>query len=215
MKVVGDLFGSGEMQLPFVLQSAECMKSAVAHLKPHMEKVEGEAKGTILFLHGNAQNLTAHALYMNGLPSVGYNVFIVDYRGYGLSSGKSDRRGVLRDAKTAYDYLRTRKGLDPNKLIIYGQSLGGAIALTLAGQQPLPGLKAVIADSAFSNYARIGREKILQVPVLGYVLWPFSPLIVSGGLSPDKFVAAISPVPVLFIHGSSDAIVPFSHSQRL
>ena len=100
-------------------------------------------------------------------------------------------------------------------MVLFGQSLGGANAISLAGREPLPGLRAVIADSAFGSYGRIGREKILRIPALGYLLWPFSPLIVSGGLSPEPVVENIAPVPLLFIHGEQDDVVPPSHSARL
>ena len=178
-------------------------------------KAQGEAKATVVFLHGNAQNLTSHAAYVDWLPAAGYNVLIVDYRGYGLSVGTPSRQGVLDDARTAYFHALRRPGVSPEKMILLGQSLGGANALTLAGREKLPGLRAVIADSAFSNYGRIGREKILQIPVLGYLLWPFSPLIVSSGLSPDKTVDRIAPVPLLLIAGDRDEVVPSTHSDRL
>ncbi|MDQ8037818.1 MAG: alpha/beta hydrolase [Pedobacter sp.] len=178
-------------------------------------KAEGQPKATVVFLHGNAQNLTSHAAYVDWLPAAGYNVLIVDYRGYGLSVGTPTRKGVLADAKAAYDYALTRADATPERMILFGQSLGGANALTLAGREKLPGLKAVVADSAFSNYGRIGREKLLKVPVLGWILWPFSPLIVSGGLSPDQTIQNIAPVPLLLIAGDKDQIVPASHSQRL
>lgn len=178
-------------------------------------KAKGEARATIVFLHGNAQNLTSHVAYVNWLPGAGYNVLIVDYRGYGLSSGKPTRRGVLDDARTAWFYARQRPDVNPEKMILFGQSLGGANAIALAGAEKLPGLKAVIADSAFSSYARIAREKIVQIPLLGYVLWPFSPLIVSGELSPEAVVEKIAPVPLLLINGDKDEVVPASHSERL
>lgn len=176
-------------------------------------KAQGEAKGTVVFLHGNAQNLTSHVLYVSWLPKEHYNVLIADYRGYGMSFGSPSRRGVYEDARAMWNYVRTRSDVDPQKLVLFGQSLGGANALALAGREPLPGLRAVIADSAFSSYGRIGREKILQIPVLGYLLWPFSPLIVSPGLSPRP--GHIAPVPLLIIHGDRDSVVPYSHSQRL
>lgn len=178
-------------------------------------KAEGEAKATVVYLHGNAQNLTAHAAYVDWLPAAGYNVLITDYRGYGLSTGEPSREGVLADAKASWFYARARADVDPQKMILFGQSLGGANAVVLAGREKLPGLKAVVADSAFSSYSRIGREKILQIPVFGYLLWPFSPLIVSGGLSPEPVIEKIAPVPLLLIHGDQDNIVPASHSHRL
>lgn len=178
-------------------------------------KAQGEAKATVVYLHGNAQNLTAHASYVDWLPAAGYNVLITDYRGYGLSVGEPSREGVLADARASWFYARSRADVNPQQMILLGQSLGGANALALAGRERLPGLKAVIADSAFSSYSRIGREKILQIPVLGYLLWPFSPLIVSAGLSPEPVIKNIAPVPVLLIHGDQDAVVPASHSDRL
>jgi fermentation-respiration switch protein FrsA (DUF1100 family) len=174
-----------------------------------------EPKATVVYLHGNAQNLTAHAAYIDWLPAAGYNVLVADYRGYGLSTGKPSRAGVLADARASWFYARSRNDVDPENMILFGQSLGGANALTLAGREKLPGLKAVVADSAFSSYSRIGREKMLQIPVLGYLLWPFSPLIVSGGLSPDAGIKNIAPTPLLLIHGNQDTVVPSSHSDRL
>lgn len=176
---------------------------------------QGVPRATVVFLHGNAQNLTAHAAYIDWLPNAGYNVLAVDYRGYGLSPGEPSRQGMLADARSAYDFALQQPGATPAKMILFGQSMGGANALTLAGREKLRGLKAVVADSAFSNYGRIGREKILQIPVLGYLLWPFSPLLVSGGLSPDTTVRNIAPVPLLLIAGDHDAVVPATHSARL
>lgn len=178
-------------------------------------KAEGEAKATIVFLHGNAQNLTSHVAYVNWLPAAGYNLLIVDYRGYGLSAGKPSRQGVFDDAKAAYFYALSRPEVNPEKMILFGQSLGAANAIALAGRAQLPGLKAVIAESPFSSYGSIAREKILQIPLAGYLLWPFSPLLVSNGLSPVPVVEKISPVPLLLIHGDRDEVVPPSHSDRL
>ncbi len=176
---------------------------------------QGEVRGTVVFLHGNAQNLTAHAAYVDWLPAAGYQVLIIDYRGYGLSAGQPSRRGVFEDAKTAWHYAYRRAGVTQDKMILLGQSLGGANALALAGRERLPGLRAVIADSAFSGYTRIGREKMLDIPVLGWLLWPFSPLIISPGLSPDWVADKIAPVPLLLIHGDRDQTVPAHHSERL
>jgi fermentation-respiration switch protein FrsA (DUF1100 family) len=178
-------------------------------------KAQGEARATVVYLHGNAQNLTSHVLYVNWLPEAGYNVLLVDYRGYGLSPGSPSRKGVYEDARAAWTYARTRPDVDAEKMILFGQSLGGATALALAGREKLPGLRAVVADSAFSSYGGIGREKILQIPLLGYLLWPFSPLIVSGELSPAPVVKNIAPVPLLLIRGDRDAVVPPAHSEHL
>ncbi|MFZ5559960.1 MAG: alpha/beta hydrolase [Pseudomonadota bacterium] len=178
-------------------------------------KAQGEPRATVVFLHGNAQNLTAHVLYVDWLPAAGYNVLIVDYRGYGRSPGRPSRQGLFEDARAAWFYALSRQDVDPQKMILLGQSLGGATALSLAGREKLPGLRAVVAESAFSSFGGIGREKLLEIPGAGYLLWPFSPLIISGELSPAPVVDRISPVPLLLIHGSRDNIVRPSHSDRL
>lgn len=175
---------------------------------------EGEVKGTVLHLHGNAQNLTAHVAYVDWLPAAGYQVLTIDYRGYGLSSGRPDRKGLQRDVAAAWAWLRQHPDVNPERLILLGQSLGAANALRFAGSRP-PGLRAVVADSPFAGYGRIGREKLLQIPLLGWVLWPLSPLIISDGLSPEPVVSQIAPVPLLLMHGDRDATIPFHHSERL
>lgn len=178
-------------------------------------KAQGEPKGTVVFLHGNAQNLTAHAPYVGWLPAEGYNVVIADYRGFGLSSGTPSRQGLQKDARAMWAYACKRPDVDPERMILYGQSLGAVNALVLAGSERLPGLRGVVAEAPFSSYGRISREKMLQIPVLGLLLWPFSPLIVSPGLSPEPVVANIAPTPLLLIHGDRDDVVPISHSERL
>ncbi|MDF2446330.1 MAG: hydrolase or acyltransferase, alpha/beta fold family [Moraxellaceae bacterium] len=206
-----------EAQIGYSIPHEDVWIATTDNLRLHgwFLKAQGASKGTVVFLHGNAQNLTSHVLYVSWLPEAGYNVLIVDYRGYGMSLGEPTRRGVYDDARAAWHYARTRKDVDPERLILFGQSLGGATALALAGREELPGLRAVVADSAFSSYGSIGREKILQIPVLGYLLWPFSPLIVSSELSATPVVRKIAPVPLLLIHGDQDTVVPYSHSQRL
>lgn len=179
-------------------------------------KAQGSARGTIVHLHGNAENLTSHVHYVDWLPAAGYNVLAFDYRGYGQSEGWPYRRGVFEDARAAYDYARSRGDVDAQRMILLGQSLGGANAIALAGRERLPGLKAVVAESAFSDYHRIAIEKMEQIPLLlGYALLPLSTVLVSDELSPEPVAGDIAPVPLLLITGEADQTVPASHSQRL
>lgn len=171
--------------------------------------------GTVIHFHGNAQNLSAHVSFVDWLPRYGFNLFVFDYRGYGLSDGEPSRKGVYRDSRAAWDYVVSRSDIDTNRIVLLGQSLGGANALALAGREELPGLRAVVADSAFSSYRRIAREKMGQMPIVALFSWPFSYLMLTDAYNPEDVVDGISPVPVLLIRGTNDRIVPPWHSRRL
>ena len=178
---------------------------------------QGEPRGDVYFLHGNAQNISSHILNVSWLPEAGYNVFMPDYRGYGRSSGNIDLEGALHDAETGLRWLGRRDRGDL-PLYLLGQSLGGALAVTLASewepaQQP-PELSGVIADSAFSGFRAIAREKLAGF----WLTWPFqAPL---SWTIPDQYegvdrIGDISPVPVMVIHSVRDGIIPFHHGLAL
>src|SRR5437879_2787088 len=82
-------------------------------------------KGTIIHFHGNAENVSSHFGFSYWLTSFGYQVFIFDYRGYGASQGKPTEHGLVQDGIAAIEYARRRKDVDPKRLVIWGQSLGG------------------------------------------------------------------------------------------
>ena len=175
----------------------------------------GLARATIVHFHGNAENLSTHVRYVDWLPAQGYNVLEFDYRGYGLSAGSPSREGVYQDSLAAVRYAESRSDVDRHALFLLGQSLGAAQAITVAGSGQFPELKGVIAESGFSSYTRIAREKVLGIPVLGWLIWPFTPLLVSDGHAPEDVVGKIAPIPLLLIHGRLDPVVPYSHADRL
>jgi uncharacterized protein len=110
----------------------------------------GPAKGTVLHLHGNAANVSNHLPLVAWLPARGFNLLTLDYRGFGRSQGTPSLDGVVDDAAAALAYLRTRRDVDSTRLIVVGQSLGGAICdegVSRAGQGPDHGL-AISACSA-------------------------------------------------------------------
>ena len=80
---------------------------------------KGDPKGTVIHFHGNAQNMTAHFDFVSWLPSEGFNLFVFDYRGYGKSAGKPNRKGVYEDSLAAVDYVRSRQGVDKNRILIF------------------------------------------------------------------------------------------------
>jgi fermentation-respiration switch protein FrsA (DUF1100 family) len=175
----------------------------------------GEARATVLYLHGNAENISTHFPNVAWLPAAGFNVLALDYRGYGASEGSPTLDGVLMDVDAAMRSLLARPDVDPARIIIFGQSLGGALAIHYAAHSAHRGnVRAVVADSPFSDYRRIAREKLAAF----FLTWPFqwmASTAVNNEYSPEASVRSLSPIPLLLIHGDRDSIVPPHHSQRL
>lgn len=176
---------------------------------------DGKALGTVLFLHGNAENISTHIGSVYWMPAAHLNVFLIDYRGYGLSDGVATLPGVIADAESALRALVKRSDVDPNNIILFGQSLGGAIATYVAAHSPLRShLRALVIDSTFADYHRIAREKLAGF----WLTWPFQyPLsfTVNDDYSPIKAIPAVSPIPVLIIHSERDQIIPIQHARDL
>ena len=174
-----------------------------------------EARGTILVCHGNVENISTHVRLDRWLVEAGYNLFIFDYRGYGRSGGQPDVKGVHRDAEAALETLITRLLHPGSRIIVFGKSLGGAIATHLvATSRHKDRMKALILDSVFSDYRMIAREKIAD-SVVG---WPFQyPLsfLVNNDYSPMKRIKDIAPIPLLIVYGTDDRIVPGHHGRLL
>lgn len=163
-----------------------------------------EAKGTVIHLHGNAQNMTAHWNFAECVPRRGFNLFTFDYRGFGDSDPvRPDPKGVFEDSVAALDYLRSRTDIETGKIFVFGQSLGGMLAIAAAGASP-KGIRAVLAEAPFHSYSATVKDKM-----------PGSGLVLDDTYTATRYVAKISPIPLLLIHGTADVIVPYSHSVRL
>lgn len=162
-------------------------------------------KGTIVFSHGNAGAMGYHLGFVVWLVDAGYQVFMYDYRGFGKSGGVLDRRGMVNDVKAAFAHVRTRPDVDANRLISFGHSLGGAKSLTAIGETPVKGLRAIVTDGAFASYQSMARVVAGQVGAG----------VVSDELSPKDYIAKVSPVPVLIVHGDKDEVVPVSEGKLL
>lgn len=170
---------------------------------------------TLLHLHGNAENISTHLGSVYWMPKKGVSVLLVDYRGYGLSEGQATLEGLHKDIERATHYLRNRADVDQKKLILLGQSLGAAMALYSAAQPGMRGnFKAVIAESAFSGYRDIAKEKLASTWLTYPFQW-FLPFLIQDNFSPLKTLKQIAPTPVLLIHGSSDHIVSIANSERI
>ena len=155
-----------------------------------------DAELTILYSHGNAEDIGAIRPYLEMLRDEGFSVLAYDYRGYGTSDGKPSERGVCQDVEAAYEYLLTQLNTAPNRIIAMGRSVGGAVALHLACRKQVSGL---VLESSFVTAFRV----VTHIPLL-----PF-----------DRFrnIDKIKQIrcPILVIHGKDDRIIPFWHGERL
>lgn len=175
----------------------------------------GTPQATVLFLHGNAENISTHFLNVAWMPAKGFNVLALDYRGYGSSGGTPSLAGVQLDIDAALEALLERPDVERRRIVLFGQSLGGALAIHYAARGKHRGaLRAVIGDSCFADYRAIVKEKLAGF----FLTWPFQwlpALTVNNDYSPLASVRAVSPLPLVLIHGERDAIVPALHSKRL
>jgi fermentation-respiration switch protein FrsA (DUF1100 family) len=158
----------------------------------------------LLVLHGNAGNLgtPGRAEHARQLQSLGLGVLALDYRGYGESSGTPSEAGTYVDARTAYDYLRVTRGIPAERIVIYGHSLGSAVAVELATSVPAAGL---IAEGAFTSAPDLGSEVYPFLPVRLLARNQFNSLARIGRLR----------MPLLVIHGRDDQTIPIAHGRRL
>jgi len=181
----------------------------------HARPIGPEPPPTVVFLHGNAGNVANHLGGAAWLPGQGFQVFLFDYRGFGLSEGEPDVRSVHLDAMAAILTVAARDDVDRDRLVVIGQSIGGAIALdavaTLDGEVPI---RALVIDSAPSDFRGIAREKLASF----WLTWPLQyPLAwtVPATPRPIDAAAALQGHRLLFVHGDHDTIVPPHHSFEL
>ncbi|MBD3245857.1 MAG: alpha/beta fold hydrolase [Candidatus Omnitrophica bacterium] len=160
-----------------------------------------EARCTVLLFHGNGGNIGHRIEKIAFLHSAGANVYLIDYRGYGKSEGSPSEEGLYRDAFAAYRYLRETKHIPPERIILYGESLGGAVAVHTAVHRPVGG---VILEGTFSSGRDLAREYYPWLPSVF-----FSPLYDSM-----RKITRVD-APLLFLHSSEDEIIPYRCARRL
>jgi fermentation-respiration switch protein FrsA (DUF1100 family) len=156
---------------------------------------------TLLWFHGNAGNVTSRLGMIERLAELPAEVFIIDYRGYGRSEGSPSEAGLYADARGAWDYLTTERKVPPSKIIVFGDSLGGAVAVELATRIEPAGL---IVQSGFTSIRDMAGEVMPFVP--GFLL-----RTKMDSLSKIAGVRA----PKLFIHSPADELVPYRFGRRL
>lgn len=168
---------------------------------------KGGLRGVVLYLHGNASNVGSNVEHAHRFHRLGLSVFVMDYRGYGKSQGGFPSESqVYEDAQLAWDYLVKQRGINPNQIYIYGHSLGGAIAIDLAVRHPEAA--GVIVEGSFtSTRAMVNFQKGL------FWMFPIDFLLTQRFDSLSK-VDRLQ-MPVLFIHGTADNVVPVEMSKKM
>ena len=161
----------------------------------------GEPRATILFSHGNGGNISHRIEKMKILNELNLNIFIFDYRGYGMSKGNPSEEGLYLDAAAAYDCLVNEKKIPARKIIGYGESLGGAVIIDLASKRELGG---VIIEGSFSSIRDMAKKYFPFIPVFVYK---------TSFNSFEKIKSIKSPK--LHFHAVSDKTVPFELGKKL
>ncbi|MBW4521337.1 MAG: alpha/beta hydrolase [Scytolyngbya sp. HA4215-MV1] len=155
-----------------------------------------QATYTVLYSHGNGSDLGDVLPTLQTIQAIGFSVFAYEYRGYGTSQGNPSEQGTYRDIDAAYAYLTQHLRIPPDRILLYGWSVGGGPSVDLATRKPISGL---ILEGTFTSTFVV----MTRIP-----LFPF-----------DRFnnLSKIHQVrcPILIIHGTDDRVVPFSHSQVL
>ncbi len=174
-----------------------------------------QAQATVLFLHGNAQNISTHIASVFWLPDAGFNVFLFDYRGYGYSEGTPSLEGLLVDFNAAMDALHNINEVNTDKIFIFGQSLGAAISLHGLSLYPQrEKIKGLIVEGAFTSFRDISREALNNFWLTWPFQWPIS-YSITDCCRPIDAIKKLSPIPVLIVHSKSDQIIPVHHAVEL
>lgn len=160
------------------------------------------ARRTLLFCHGNAGNISHRLDSIRLFNSLGLNVLIFDYRGYGRSEGRPSEEGTYLDAEAAWDYLTQRRGVPPEEIILFGRSLGGAVAAELALRKSPA---ALIVESSFTSVADMGQTHYPWLPVR---------LLAKHRYETAKKIPNIR-CPKLVVHSPDDEIVPYEQGLAL
>ena len=160
------------------------------------------ARGTVLFFHGNAGNISHRLDYLKMFRGLRYSTLIIDYRGYGTSTGSPSEEGTYRDAEAAWRYLTEQRSVPADVIVFFGESLGAAVASWLA-MRHTPG--ALVLASTFTSVPDLGAEVYWFLPVRLISRFRYDNISHLGAVR----------APVLIAHSRDDEIVPFAHGQRL
>jgi len=193
---------------PMTFQSRDGLKLSGWLLR---SRSGSRARATVVHFHGCCHNMKFDAHQVDWLTGAGFNVFMFDYRGYGESQGVPDRRGIHRDGQAALDYVRGLPDVDPGRIVVLGQSLGGCICLAALSDADRRGIRGIAVDGTFGSYRALVNSKMTGT----FFSYPLASLIVSDELAAIDAVAGLSPIPLCFFHGKRDRVIPIVLGRRL
>lgn len=171
-------------------------------------------KQTLLFLHGNAYNISTHVSAVYWLVDYGYDVYIFDYRGYGYSGGVLSLSGAISDIEAAISYVAEHKRVD-GKFILFGQSLGASMGIyALSQSENKKDVAAYLSLAAFADYHEIAQDVLSRSWLTWLLQWPLS-FTVSNDYRPVDYIAKLSPIPVYIMHGQGDKAIELKHADML
>ena len=207
------LFQANYVFFPWRALDATPADAGLGYEDVHLETEDGvnlhgwfvptaHARFTLLFLHGNAGNISHRLDSLRLFNRLGLSTFIFDYRGYGRSAGKPTEAGTYRDATAAWRHLVVERGISAQRIVVFGRSLGGGVATWLASVQTP---RALIIESTLTS-----------VPDMGAQVYPFLPVRLLARIHYDT-LARIPDVscPILVVHSRQDDIIPFEHGRRI
>lgn len=176
---------------------------------------QGPTRGTLLFMHGNGQNISAHLGAVYWLPKQGYEVLMFDYRGYGLSTGTANIDGVVEDAHNMLAWAAADSCAQGHKLTVLGHSFGASLAIFVTAMYPnKTQLNGLISVSAFSDYRKISRDALSRHWFTRLFKWPLS-LTINNRYRPFAVISRLSPLPVYLLQSPNDPIIPAYHADEL
>jgi uncharacterized protein len=159
-----------------------------------------ENKPVFLYLHGNSSNLSGRAARFQQMVEDGSGLLAIDWRGYGGSTGTPSEEGLLQDTMAAYQWLTGQ--VSPDRVVVFGESLGSGPAVWLASKQPVA---ALVLDSPFLSAVAMAQERYWYLPVT----W-----LMKDTFRSDQWIRNVT-VPVLILHGDADPVVPFAQGEAL
>jgi len=158
--------------------------------------------GTILYCHGNAGDISDRIGALKLMHGLGFEVFLIDYRGFGMSQGNPTEQGTYLDAEAAWSHLVEVRGVVPSRIVLFGESLGGAVAVELATRHSPA---ALVVQATFTSLVDVGRQHYPLLPVDWLLRFRYDSLSKIGRVV----------CPKLFIHSTDDELVPIVLARRL